>query len=152
MWYTSFVYFVVWTLLLHEKQTLKQVRKYYYNTRSIANMETTIIKFTFSALPWIMIGLSIALYAAKLRRKRKNSAITEFQRTAGTVTNDVSKNTPRGADEDISETESYSMDGMMFGMCIGCAFSASVGWDLGLGMAIGMLIGFSIGFTIPKRD
>lgn len=107
-------------------------------------METTIIEFTFSALPWIMIGLYIALYAASLRRKKKNSAITEFQKTTNAVVDGVA--------EDISETENYGMDGMMLGMCVGCAFSASVGWDSGVGMSIGMLIGFSIGFTIPKRN
>lgn len=115
-------------------------------------METTIIEFTFSALPWIMIGLYIALYAASLRRKKKNSAITEFQKTTNAVVDGVAEDNAGGAAEDISETENYGMDGMMLGMCVGCAFSASVGWDSGVGMSIGMLIGFSIGFTIPKRN
>ena len=81
-----------------------------------------VMDFMRAALPWIAVGLLLALL---------------FARGAG------SKKEEKAAD--------YGTEGMCIGMCFGSAIGASLGNDTGIGISLGMLIGLAIGSSIKKK-
>ena len=72
--------------------------------------------FITAALPWIIIGIAIALLAVNAGKRKKGE---------------------KKADDNMSE-------GMCIGMCIGVALGASGVIDLGLGISLGMLAGMGV--------
>ena len=80
-----------------------------------------IIDFLSAALPWICMGLLLAIFFAgnALKKSKKN--------------------------------ENYSTEGMALGMCFGTAIGTSFGNNTGIGLALGMLAGLVIGSCIEKK-
>lgn len=85
-------------------------------------MESFMI-FFLASLPWISIGLFLAIFFAQSARKK----------------NDNKKN------------ENYGTEGMALGMCFGTAIGTSLGNNTGIGLTLGMLAGFVIGSCIEKK-
>ena len=84
----------------------------------------TIFDFIHAALPWIAIGLLLAVFFA-----RKTSAKNE------------------------KETDGdYGIEGMCLGMCLGSAIGAAGVVTIGIGISFGMLIGLVIGTFIQKEE
>lgn len=83
-----------------------------------------IIDFVNAALPWIAIGLLLAVFFARSSRKKKDS----------------------------KEYDNYGSEGMCIGMSLGVALGSSFAHNVGLGMTFGMLIGLVIGSCIKKED
>ena len=83
-----------------------------------------VIDFLSAALPWISIGLLLAIFFARSARKKKG---------------DETK-------------ENYAADGMALGMCFGTAIGTSIGNNTGIGMSLGMLLGLAIGSGIKKEE
>ena len=85
--------------------------------------------FLQAALPWVAMGLLIAVFAVRSASRRKK--------------------------EDKEEpTKDYGVEGMCLGMCFGTAIGTSLGNNTGLGITLGMLIGLFVGSCMkkPRRD
>ena len=82
-----------------------------------------LMDFLLAALPWISIGLLLAIFFARSARKKKG---------------DETK-------------ENYATEGMALGMCFGTAIGTSLGNNTGIGLSLGMLAGLVIGSCIEKK-
>ena len=82
-----------------------------------------ILDFLSAALPWISIGLLLAIFFAKSARKKNGS----------------------------KKNEDYGTEGMALGMCFGTAIATSLGNNTGIGLTLGMLAGLVIGSCIEKK-
>ena len=82
-----------------------------------------VFDFLRAALPWIMVGLALAVFFARNAGKKKNK----------------------------EKTGDYGTEGMCLGMCLGTAIGASFGNNTGIGISLGMLIGLAIGTCIKKE-
>ena len=81
--------------------------------------------FVKAALPWVAVGLLLAVFCARGAGKKKS-----------------------GKEE---KTENYGTEGMCLGMCFGTAIGTALGHNTGLGISLGMLIGLAIGSAIEKK-
>ena len=83
-----------------------------------------VMDFLSAALPWICIGLLLAIFFAQSARKKK----------------------------DKNKKENYSTEGMALGMCFGVAIGTAFGNNTGIGLPLGMLAGLVIGSCIEKKN
>ena len=83
-----------------------------------------VLDFLRAAMPWVAMGLLLAVFAARSAKKR--------------------------TDED--QTDNYGTEGMCLGMCFGTAIGTSLGNHTGIGICLGMLLGLAIGSGIKKED
>ena len=81
--------------------------------------------FAKAALPWVAVGLLLAVFCARGAGKKKS-----------------------GKEE---KTENYGTEGMALGMCFGTAIGTALGNNTGLGISLGMLIGLAVGSAIEKK-
>lgn len=82
-----------------------------------------VMDFLPAALPWISIGLLLAIFFAQSARKKKEN----------------------------TKKDNYGTEGLALGMCFGTAIGTSFGNNTGIGLALGMLAGFVIGLCIEKK-
>ena len=82
-----------------------------------------VLDFLRAALPWIVMGLLLAVFFARSAGKEKK------------------EETP----------DNYGTTGMCLGMCLGTAIGASLGNNTGIGISLGMLIGLAVGTSIQKK-
>ena len=82
-----------------------------------------VMDFLSAALPWISIGLLLAIFFAQSARKKKGN----------------------------KKNENYGTEGMALGMCFGTAIGTSFGSNTGIGLSLGMLAGLVIGSCIEKK-
>ena len=82
-----------------------------------------VIDFLRVALPWIAIGLFLAVF---------------FARSAGNKKKE-------------KEIDNYGTEGMCLGMCFGTAIGAALGNNTGIGITLGMLLGLAVGTGIKKE-
>lgn len=83
-----------------------------------------VLDFFRAAMPWVAMGLLLAVFAARSAKKK--------------------------TDED--QTDNYGTEGMCLGMCFGTAIGTSLGNHTGIGICLGMLLGLAIGSGIKKED
>ena len=83
-----------------------------------------VFDFLSAALPWICIGLLLAIFFAQSARRKKGN----------------------------KKKENYGTEGIALGMCFGTAIGTSLGNNTGLGLTLGMLIGFAVGLCIEKKE
>ena len=83
-----------------------------------------VFDFLRAALPWIGIGLFLAVFFARSAKKKK----------------------------DEEQKDDYGTEGMCLGMCIGSAIGVALGNHIGLGISLGMLIGLVVGSGIKKEE
>lgn len=81
-----------------------------------------IIDFLRAALPWIVIGLLLAVYFAGRVGKEKKE----------------------------DQPDNYGTTGMSLGMCFGTAIGTALGNNTGIGITLGMLLGLAVGTGIKK--
>ena len=81
-----------------------------------------VLDFISAALPWISMGLLLAIFFAQNAHKGKKK-----------------------------EKDNYSTEGLAFGMCFGTAIGTSLGNNTGIGLSLGMLAGLAIGSAIEKE-
>ena len=84
-------------------------------------MSALVTEFIGAALPWIAVGLLLAVFFARGARRKKG------------------------------KREEYGSEGMALGMCFGVAVSTALHVDVGLGMIAGMILGLLIGSCIDKE-
>ena len=82
-----------------------------------------VLDFLRAAMPWVAMGLLLAVFAARSAKKK--------------------------TDED--QTDNYGTEGMCLGMCFGTAIGTALGNNTGIGISLGMLIGLVIGSSIKKE-
>ena len=82
-----------------------------------------IFNFLRAALPWIAIGLLLAVLFARSAGKKKKE----------------------------KEIDNYGIEGMCLGMCFGTAIGAALGNNTGIGITLGMLLGLAVGTGIKKE-
>lgn len=83
-----------------------------------------VLDFLRAALPWIAVGLLLAVFFARDTRKKKKD----------------------------EQTGDYGTEGMCMGMYLGIAIGTSLGNNTGIGISLGMLIGLAIGTCIKKEN
>ena len=83
-----------------------------------------VFDFLRAALPWIAVGLLLAVLFARGARKKKKE----------------------------EQTGDYGTEGMCLGMCLGTAIGTSFENNTGIGISLGMLIGLAIGTCIKKGN
>ena len=83
-----------------------------------------VLAFLHAALPWVAVGLLLAVFAARGAKQK------EEKKPAG----------------------DHGAEGMCLGMCLGSAIGASGAVDIGIAMSLGMLIGLAVGTCIKKED
>lgn len=74
-----------------------------------------VFDFLRAALPWVAIGLLLAVFAARSAKKKK----------------------------DEQPQDDYGTEGMCLGMCFGTAIGNNTGIGITLGMLIGLFLGSS---------
>ena len=82
-----------------------------------------VIDFLRVALPWIAIGLFLAVFFARSTGNKKKE----------------------------KEIDNYGTEGMCLGMCFGTAIGAALGNNTGIGITLGMLLGLAVGTGIKKE-
>jgi len=85
---------------------------------------SSVHEFAGAALPWIAVGLLLALFFVRTASRKK-------------------------AEE---KKEGYGSEGMSIGMCFGVAMATALHVNVGIGMMVGMLLGFAIGSAKEKED
>ena len=82
-----------------------------------------VLDFVFAAMPWITVGLLLAIYASRSAAKKKEHA------------------------------DNYGTEGMCVGMCFGTAIDATLGGFMGMliGLAIGSCIGKKVNGNEEKQ-
>ena len=83
-----------------------------------------VFDFLRAALPWIAVGLLLAVFFARGARKKNKE----------------------------EQSDDYGTEGMCWGMCLGTAIGTSLGNHTGLGISLGMLIGLAIGTCCKKEN
>ncbi len=81
-------------------------------------------EFMRAALPWIALGLLLAVLFAR-SANRKN---------------------------DREKKENYGSEGMALGMCFGVAMASALQIDVSLGLTVGMLLGLVAGSGMEKKN
>lgn len=83
--------------------------------------------FAKAALPWVAVGLLIAVFCARAAGKKRE-------------------------ENKEKKPENYGTEGMCLGMCFGTAIGTALGNNTGLGISLGMLIGLAVGSAIEKKS
>ena len=87
-------------------------------------MMEAIIDFIRAALPWVAMGLLLAVFAARSAGRKKKE----------------------------KEIDNYGTEGMCLGMCFGTAIGTALGNNTGIGISLGMLLGIAVGSSIKKEE
>ena len=87
-------------------------------------MMEAIIDFIRAALPWVAMGLLLAVFAARSAGRKKKE----------------------------KEIDNYGTEGMCVGMCFGTAIGTALGNNTGIGISLGMLLGLAVGSSIKKEE
>lgn len=86
--------------------------------------------FFMAALPWLAMGLTVAVVCAAKFTKKKGTAKTDKE-------------------DQKDSTGNYMTEGMAIGMCLGAAVGTASGQS-SIGMSMGMVIGMAVGMSIKK--
>ena len=84
--------------------------------------------FAKAALPWVAVGLVLAILCVRGAEKKKSGEKKE------------------------EKPDNYGTEGMCLGMCFGTAIGTALGNNTGLGISLGMLMGLAIGSAIEKKE
>ena len=82
-----------------------------------------VFSFFSAALPWIAMGLLLAIFFARSAGRKKKR----------------------------DKKDNYGSEGMALGMCLGVALGTSLHMDIGVGLSLGMLLGLVVGSNIEKE-
>ncbi len=111
-----------------------------------------MIDFILAALPWVALGVAIAIIIAKFAKRPKSSDPDVLK----TGTDVVDKTVKQDKDADANAENNYMSYGISLGMCLGvalgCSFMNTYGPNaLTYGICFGMLGGMIIGMNIKKK-
>ncbi|MBE6072808.1 MAG: hypothetical protein E7208_12840 [Clostridium butyricum] len=98
-----------------------------------------MLDFLLVALPWMVMGISVAIAAVNFSGKREKLNIEEH------------KEADKKKSGSIEEEKDYMSAGMYFGMCFGSVLGSLGVVSLSYGISFGMLIGMVLGMCIKKK-
>ena len=87
-------------------------------------MMDNVLAFLRAALPWVVMGLLLAVFFARNTGSKKKE----------------------------KESDDYGTEGMCLGMCFGTAIGTAIGNNTGIGISLGMLLGLAVGSSIRKEE
>ncbi|WP_099468608.1 hypothetical protein [Konateibacter massiliensis] len=96
--------------------------------------------FLSAALPWLLIGIAVAIIAANFSRKKRKLSPKEQGHL------DKAKSTK------VDSEDNYMSVGMCLGMCAGTVLNSMGIISLSYGISFGMLIGMVVGMCINKQN
>lgn len=99
--------------------------------------------FIMAALPWICVGLVVAVMAVQMRHKKKDGEKGDAGEEQQGGTLDIQE-------EKEDNEENYMTTGMCLGMCFGVAIGTALD-QLAMGISLGMLIGMCFGMSMKKK-
>ena len=101
--------------------------------------------FIYAALPWIIMGLTIAVLAVKFSKanSKKDNEIVDKSNM------DDKKEAHNNKQND--QTNNNMATGMCIGMCLGVALSTIGLFSMSYGASFGMLIGMVVGMCINSQ-
>lgn len=93
-------------------------------------------EFLNAALPWIAIGIALAVISVNgiIQGKKHRNAKSETENKA-----------------EADDSGNYMTEGMCIGMCLGVVLGTTGAVDLGIGISIGMTLGMTVGLIIKKH-
>ena len=102
--------------------------------------------FIFSALPWVVLGITVAIVLTNINNKKKKRNVTENQDYLENI-NTMNKE---------ENTEDYMSTGLSLGMGFGVAIGSSLIPRFGesaltYGICFGMLCGMLVGMYVKKK-
>lgn len=97
--------------------------------------------FIYAALPWIAMGITIAIAAVNFNKKNQGN-IKKYDNDDENIETE---------DKQDKEAENNMAMGMCFGMCLGVALSSTGMFSIAYGASFGMLIGMVVGMCIKKK-
>lgn len=83
-----------------------------------------VYEFMSAALPWVSMGILLAVFLAKAASRKK----------------------------DGDRKENYGSEGMALGMSLGVALGTALHVNIGIAMVVGMLLGLLLGSGFEKKD
>ena len=83
-----------------------------------------VIDFIGAALPWIAMGVLLAVFFARAARRKK----------------------------DADRKEDFGSEGVALGLCLGVAVSTALNVNVGIGMMAGMALGLLAGSGMKKGE
>ena len=86
-----------------------------------------MLEFIKAALPWVVMGVVIAIFAAQNSNRKK------------------------ATDKGKKKQESYMNEGMCVGLCLGVCIASAGVWDMGIGISLGLCAGLLIGSLVKKQ-
>ena len=95
-------------------------------------------EFISAALPWVAIGLAIAIILSNAVKRQGAKSRDE---------NDEYK-----AAKNKKAADDHMTDGLCIGMCMGVALGSTGIIDLATGISLGMLLGLAVGMCIKKGE
>ncbi|MDO4276614.1 MAG: hypothetical protein Q4D16_23375 [Eubacteriales bacterium] len=118
--------------------------------------------FIIAALPWVIMGLSVAVAAARIYKgkTKKVSAVQDRAADGANVSEagpDRRTDDPADGEADDTEKQGYGRDdymliGMCLGMCLGGLFGIVLdGRFRAYGVSLGMCVGMAVGSLIKKK-
>lgn len=81
--------------------------------------------FVLAALPWVVMGIALAVAAVAVSRRRKTNG--------------------------KPAKETYMGEGMALGMLFGVAIGSTDGVELSTGLSMGLMLGMVVGLCIEKK-
>lgn len=85
-----------------------------------------ILTFIRAAAPWVIMGLLVAVFAARGASGKEQKKQKQPE-------------------------DNYGVEGMCLGMCLGAAIGTALDNNTGLGISLGMLVGLALGLCTHKR-
>lgn len=98
-----------------------------------------MLDFLLAALPWMIMGIAVAIAAVNFSGKREKFNIEEQK--------EIDEKKSRSTEEE----KDYMSLGMCFGMCFGSMLGSLGVVSLSYGISFGMLIGMVLGMCIKKK-
>ena len=89
-------------------------------------------EFMTAALPWVLMGLALAIIAVKLKEKKSEEKSEEYS-------------------EEKSKMDKKVSYGMCIGMGFGVVLQSATSMNLGTSLAIGALWGMAIALSLEKE-
>lgn len=99
-------------------------------------------EFFMAALPWICMGVAVAVAMVVLRHEKVRKEMLEADETL----------TAEEKQKKSAQRSSNMVWGMCIGECVGIALAEACDFSITIGISVGMMIGIALGVREKKED